>query len=181
MTTTLTRRFESSKQAAKAALEDRAQQQSAEEADIADARVRLEAERLLDFYDELSDPVLSSIVPTIAQSFISYDDACSRMISDALTLASRPLDENAEVKEYSELLNHIDDLQQETKKLECSILSISKSATHVREARVVPALVTLLPVVRARSANLTSARTLVQRSKDNLTISLQIQSLQLTP
>ena len=40
---------------AQVALKVRRQELAAEEADIADSRVRYEAERMLDFYDELND------------------------------------------------------------------------------------------------------------------------------
>lgn len=55
MSSTLETSFEASKQAANKELQARAVELSAEETNIADARIRFEAERLLDFYEELMD------------------------------------------------------------------------------------------------------------------------------
>ena len=49
-----------SNNAARAVLDTRRNELAAEEADIAESRVRFEAERLVDFYDELGDRQVSN-------------------------------------------------------------------------------------------------------------------------
>ena len=55
MTSSLEEELKRSGDSAQVALKVRRQELAAEEADIADSRVRYEAERMLDFYDELND------------------------------------------------------------------------------------------------------------------------------
>ena len=55
MTSSLEEELKRSCDSAQVALKVRRQELAAEEADIADSRVRYEAERMLDFYDELND------------------------------------------------------------------------------------------------------------------------------
>lgn len=55
MTSTLEEGLSSGRSIAQDALDKRSEELDAEEADIAESRVRYEVERLLDFYDELSD------------------------------------------------------------------------------------------------------------------------------
>ena len=55
MTSSLEAELKRSGDSAQVALKVRRQELAAEEADIADSRVRYEAERMLDFYDELND------------------------------------------------------------------------------------------------------------------------------
>ncbi len=51
-----------SKNVARAALDTRRNELAAEEADIAESRVRFEAERLVDFYDKLGDRQVSNML-----------------------------------------------------------------------------------------------------------------------
>lgn len=59
MRSTLEAHLDYSRRTAATALEKVSEKLTAEEAGIADARIRLEAERLLLFYDELSDAAVS--------------------------------------------------------------------------------------------------------------------------
>lgn len=62
MTSSLEEELKRSGDSAQVALKVRRQELAAEEADIADSRVRYEAERMLDFYDELNDRKVRVIV-----------------------------------------------------------------------------------------------------------------------
>ena len=56
MVASLESSYAAAERSAAAALEQRRAELSAQEADIADARVRFDAERLVDFYEELLAP-----------------------------------------------------------------------------------------------------------------------------
>ena len=60
MGSTLEDELASSRSLAQAALEHREHELKEEESDIADSRVRYDAERLLEFYDELQDVKVSA-------------------------------------------------------------------------------------------------------------------------
>ena len=68
MTSSLEEELKRSGDSAQVALKVRRQELAAEEADIADSRVRYEAERMLDFYDELNDRKVRVIA--------SFEDNC---------------------------------------------------------------------------------------------------------
>ncbi|TFY67645.1 hypothetical protein EVJ58_g1486 [Rhodofomes roseus] len=63
MSATLESSYEAAERAATAALEQRRAELSVEEADMADARVRFEAERLIAFYEELMAPQVPRSLP----------------------------------------------------------------------------------------------------------------------
>lgn len=63
MTFTVEEGLSSGRTAAQGALQKRREELDVEETDIAESRVRYEAERLLDFYDELNDTKVSPIRP----------------------------------------------------------------------------------------------------------------------
>lgn len=63
MTSTVEEGLSSGRAAAQGALKKRREELDAEETDIAESRVRYEAERLLDFYDELNGTKVSPIRP----------------------------------------------------------------------------------------------------------------------
>lgn len=60
MSASLENSYAASQRSAAAALEERRAELSAQEANIADARVRFDAERLVSFYDELLAPQVHS-------------------------------------------------------------------------------------------------------------------------
>ncbi|KZT05550.1 uncharacterized protein LAESUDRAFT_655664 [Laetiporus sulphureus 93-53] len=177
MSSTLETSFEASKQAANKELQARAVELSAEETNIADARIRFEAERLLDFYEELTDSSTRSIVPVMVQNFLRHEDECSRTTSEALRLACLHANENADITQCNALLGRIDALRQEADDLEVSILSIVDADTSEACAKencsVSPSLRGLLSVIHENGVNLIYARSLVQCSKDSLRIALR--------
>ncbi|KAI0921202.1 hypothetical protein AcW2_006251 [Taiwanofungus camphoratus] len=178
MSTALQDRARTAKLAAHSAIETREKQLLAEENDITDSRIRFEAERLLRFYEELANPAIASEVPIVVQGFLNFEDACSKAVSEAFHLTSRPLDNNIYIHQYSETLKTIDELCSQGEQLESSIHLLSSSATH-SDDRVLVVLLSLLPVIRSYCTNLASAQSLVQCCKDSKRIGLQIESLKL--
>lgn len=110
-------------------LEARAKQLEEEESEIADERVRFEAERAADFYDELSMDLVSAYyffglvmalrywpkqfakeAPSIMQTFLSHGDACTQLEAEALQLATQGAaepDEDAPLQVYNEMLDNL--------------------------------------------------------------------------
>ncbi|OBZ70120.1 hypothetical protein A0H81_09651 [Grifola frondosa] len=105
MKSTLEGQLESSKVAAAKSLERRARELSVEEADVADSRVRFEAEHLLDFYEEIGDVEIAQEVPMIVTSFMKLEETCADVSSRVLQLASS--DGNVHVNRYNEILDCI--------------------------------------------------------------------------
>ncbi|CCM01750.1 uncharacterized protein FIBRA_03816 [Fibroporia radiculosa] len=160
MTSTLENRFDNSKKAASDALESRSRELASEEADIADARTRFVSERLLDFYEELSDVKLSGAVPSVVQAYLKVERTYSTTISEAVSLATQSHDEYTDIRVYARVLDHIDCLQQEVETVESFILTATDVQLHARERpRALQALRELLPVIRAQADNLNSPST----------------------
>jgi hypothetical protein len=110
-------------------LDTRAKELAAEESEIADQRDRLEAERAIDFFDELgSDAVSPRLLvvtvlrfsypllliqfakdaPAIMQLFHSHGESCTKIENEALKLANHPdpADENP-LKAYNDMLHDL--------------------------------------------------------------------------
>ena len=68
MTSTLDAESTKAKNAARVALDTKGDELIDEEADIAESRVRFEAERLVNFYDELGDRQVSSMLHPYAST-----------------------------------------------------------------------------------------------------------------
>ncbi len=64
MTSTVEEGLSSGRTVAQGALKKRQEELDVEETDIAGSRVRYEAERLLDFYDELNDTKVRPVRPS---------------------------------------------------------------------------------------------------------------------
>ncbi|OSX59323.1 hypothetical protein POSPLADRAFT_1075545 [Postia placenta MAD-698-R-SB12] len=144
MRSTLEAHLDYSRRTAATALEKVSEKLTAEEAGIADARIRLEAERLLLFYDELSDAALSTTAPAIVQGFLKHEEECSRVIPEALALTDCPMDETRDIRDYNMLLDQIDALQSEAGRLQALMMSVSPAEKN----RAVSGLLSLLPVLR---------------------------------
>ena len=108
-----------------AALETMKSELVTEEADIAESRVRYEAERLVDFYDELadkkvcnaihSDEATQHIIPrklaeeivAMVTSFNTLEAAVGEATRKALQLTALPLDDTTHVSQYTTVLHHL--------------------------------------------------------------------------
>jgi len=199
MTSTLEACFQTAEDKAKKDLEERSKQLQEEESDIVDQRIRFEAERAADFYDELSTDYFAKAAPFIMQTFLSHGDACTRVEVDALKLAtygaSEP-DEDAPLQIYNDMLDRLEKLHAEAAELESSILRFTSTPSPSPEAayatssspanaetanaarsQILTVFSTCLPVIRARISNLTIAQDLIDSAQENLSISLRMESL----
>ena len=121
---TLQDRLGSSRATALAALESRKHELDVEEADIAESRVRYEAERLVDFYDELLDKKVRGPSPldvdsqrtpgkigdevsAMISSYTTFEIAVGETTNAALRLTSVPLDETTHILRYNEVLDRL--------------------------------------------------------------------------
>lgn len=124
MTSSLEDELGKATKVARAALEARQQKLDLEEADIAESRVRYEAERLLEFYDELSDrqvrdPSQCAIssehnlhkiaheVAAIIKGFRTLERTVGDVTAATLRLTSLPLDDTTHVSQYNVMLDTI--------------------------------------------------------------------------
>lgn len=114
------------------------------------------------------------------------------MIPEALALTDCPMDETRDIRDYNMLLDRIgefghahnslqscdvpaDALQSEAGRLQALMMSVSPAEKN----RAVSGLLSLLPVLRVRDADLATARQLLQTGKANLCLTLTMQSLKL--
>ncbi|KAH9948784.1 hypothetical protein B0H21DRAFT_214254 [Amylocystis lapponica] len=171
MSSTLETHLNTATRAAHSALEARAKELATDEADIADSRIRFEAERLLDLYEELANPAVASDLPRIVKTLMDTDNACSEAFSTALELRLALPTTSTNFVQYS--------LQQGALQLESSILSIVNSSPSSK-TRVMAVLEAMLRIVRAHNVNLTSARSLLLVCKDNARLRLCSESLQVS-
>ncbi|RPD66863.1 hypothetical protein L227DRAFT_648032 [Lentinus tigrinus ALCF2SS1-6] len=84
MTSGMEEELRRSDNAAQAALKARRKELAAEEADIADSRTRYEGERMLDFYDELSDHKYNAVLDQLG----GLEDECQNLEVEVLSLCS---------------------------------------------------------------------------------------------
>lgn len=124
MTSTLEDELGKASKAAQIALEARKEELDAEEADIAESRLRVESERLLDFYDELDGKKVSSLhvltkvaernlskvvedVAAMVVRFRTLERNVGEVTSAALRLSSLPLDDTIHISRYNRMLDLI--------------------------------------------------------------------------
>jgi len=140
MTTTLDACFAEAEKAAHSDLSAKEKELEAGEKEHEDARVRLDAERRLEFYDELSNDVFATQAPNIMQSFLVHGEASSRIEAEALALAGRELDdlldddlseekEGGIMSEYDRILDILNKLQEEASSLESAIVHLTDSSS----------------------------------------------------
>ncbi|KZT66047.1 hypothetical protein DAEQUDRAFT_730816 [Daedalea quercina L-15889] len=188
MSATLENSYAAAQRSAAAALEQRRVELSEEEADIADARVRFDAERLIDFYDELMTPQVASAVAALVQQFLAHEEACSQTLARALWLVQEPANEHLRITQFNGILDEINQLSDEATQLEYSIVAIVPKEVErnvktgdlpEQDSLLKRTLLALLPVVRARGVNLECARAVVQSGKNNLCVAMRLQSSQI--
>ncbi|KAI0732861.1 hypothetical protein C8Q72DRAFT_70078 [Fomitopsis betulina] len=187
MSASLENSYAATERSAAAALEQQRTELSAQEADIADARVRFDAERLVSFYQELLTPEVAGAITSLVQAFLTHEEACSRTLAGALDLVERPANERLRIRQFNDVLDELDRLLEDAAQLESSIIAIARGQAECvvetsdrpeQSGRLIPALLALLPVVRTRVANLECARTVAQSCKVNIRLATKAQSLQ---
>lgn len=200
MSSTLDACFKGAEAAATNELDTRANELAAEESEIADQRDRLEAERAIDFFDELGSDIFAKDAPAIMQLFHSHGDSCTKIENEALELANHPdpADENP-LKAYNDMLHDLEKLQNEAAELQNAILKLSEGSSVVgvpeggtdgnsetvlnpdeessARSQVSGIFAACLPVLRARIANLSMAQDLVDSALENVSLTLRMESM----
>ncbi|KDR84082.1 hypothetical protein GALMADRAFT_236726 [Galerina marginata CBS 339.88] len=200
MSSTLDACFKGAEAAATNDLETRSNEVAAQESEISDQRDRLEAERSIEFFDELQlDPFVKE-APAIMQQFQSHGDSCTRIEKEALKLATRSAPDPPEeepLKVYQDMLRDLEGLHNEATDLQSSIMKLTEApppaaettgeearltATDSSSARsqVSGVFAACLPVLRLRISNLSVAQELIDLALENVSLGLRMESMGLT-
>ncbi|EIW61587.1 uncharacterized protein TRAVEDRAFT_69909 [Trametes versicolor FP-101664 SS1] len=166
MTSTVEEGLSSGRAAAQGALKKRREELDAEETDIAESRVRYEAERLLDFYDELNDTKVAEEVAAIIMRFKEAEHDLAEAIAQTLRLTSAPLDDTTHVTQYTGLLDTLDALEAECQNVRAQVNSLTDAA-QPSERRLPQLLRNLSDILEGHEENVGSAKEVVQCCKEN--------------
>ncbi|KAJ3974062.1 hypothetical protein EV361DRAFT_896378 [Lentinula raphanica] len=231
MASTLDACFNEAEETAKKDIKARSDALDAQDASISDERTRSEAERLIEFYGELSSDKFAKDAPKIMQTFLSHGNACADLEAEALRIASQDLDSidfdtvdiMVPLREYNDVLDRLGALQMETFELESAILRLTVATTSTStesspgqqfaasnspnessfntqaafesednspsdlsgslsqsaaaRSQIAPVFQACLPIIRARVQNITMAQQLVEGAKQNLSMTVHLQSL----
>ncbi|KAJ7639399.1 hypothetical protein FB45DRAFT_426181 [Roridomyces roridus] len=186
MTSTLDACFESAGKAAEQDIAARTEAVSELEATMSDQRVRLEAERSIEFYDELSTDKFATSAPSIMQAFLAHGDACSSLEVDALKLSSRDPalseDDFSPMEPYNDMLDRLDKLENETNELHASIVALTQESAEddteqSARSQITHLFSSCLPLLQGRRENLEMARQLLEGAKENHAMMLHLESL----
>jgi len=205
MSSTLDACFKSAEEAANKDLETWNKELATEEAEISEQRQRLDAQRAIEFYDELGSELFLNEVPAIMQQFHSHGNSCAKIDTEALNLAACDqgnAEDDEPLRVYSQMLDDIEELQNEAASLQNSITRLTEqalatpdksqkedegvngngddsSSPEANSARqqIISIFAACLPVLKARIANLSMAQELVDSELENARLSLQMESL----
>ncbi|OJT07109.1 hypothetical protein TRAPUB_2043 [Trametes pubescens] len=166
MTSTVEEGLSSGRTVAQGALKKRKEELDVEEADIAESRVRYEAERLLDFYDELNDTKVAEEVAAIIMRFKDVEHNVSETTAQTLRLTSAPLDDTTHVNRYTTLLDTLDALEEECQNLRAQVDSLADAAQS-SERRLPLLLNNLSDILQGHEVCVGSAKRVVQCCKEN--------------
>ncbi|KIK64757.1 hypothetical protein GYMLUDRAFT_71163 [Collybiopsis luxurians FD-317 M1] len=136
MTSTLDACFKEAEHAAQNDLKTRSEELDKEQESISDQQVRYEAEREIQFYDELASDKFAKEAPKIMQTFLSHGETCTQLEAQALSIASKDLSgsgidyDNMDLmlREYDDVLDRLGSLLMETFELESAILRLTVSS-----------------------------------------------------
>ncbi|CAL1700198.1 unnamed protein product [Somion occarium] len=156
-------------------LQDRSNELAAEEALVADARVRFEAEQILEFCDELSDSQFSTELPELFQNFLRLASAHRESISSALKLSPDVLDATS-IRRCNDCLLTIDNIIQQARHVESQATRLAKLCEGA-QSRTHELLKSMLLVVHDQLVTLENARSLVECQKSNTRTRVQLESL----
>jgi len=183
MTSSLEAVFQAAELSAQSTLHERAKELAEEEADIADQRVRFDAEQRVALFDDLASNPLSQELPEIMQTFLRDGDICNKIVGEALqigTQSQKQPDDRLNLQLHNEILDQLERAHNEANRLEFSIMRLLDSVQLAADSPIRPIFAACLPVVRARTTNLVVAQDLLESSKGNLEMTLQLESLRLT-
>ncbi|EAU84413.2 hypothetical protein CC1G_01409 [Coprinopsis cinerea okayama7 len=198
MASTLEACFNNSEESALKILHEKEKEVKAAESDVQEQQTRLDAQRAIEFYDELESDKFAKAAPAIMKSFQAHGDACAKAEREALELAMKgttpdPEDE-APLQPYYDMLENLEQLHSDALNLESSILELASefkeegAADDGKEesegsdlpwarSRLLGAINACLPVIRARISNLSMAQELIDSAQENVSISLRMESL----
>ncbi|KAI9064836.1 hypothetical protein FKP32DRAFT_1625011 [Trametes sanguinea] len=176
MTCTLEEGLESSRAAAHAALRQRQKELDDEEADIAESRVRYEAERLLQFYDELSDMKIATDIAATIVRFQAAEQSIRKSTTQAVHLTSIPLDDTTDITQYTRLLDTLDALESECQKLSSQVQHLSSTTTSA-DARLPVLFDHLDSILRGYAENVACAKSLAQCCRENYRMGIETLTL----
>ncbi|KAI0650436.1 hypothetical protein C8Q79DRAFT_900519 [Trametes meyenii] len=165
MTSTLEDGIVSGSTAARASLERKQDILHTEEADIAESRVRYEAERLLNFYDDLSSHKIAEEVVALILRFKRVENSVGEATSRALQAVSLPLDDTTHISQYTQLLDTLDLLETECQRLGMHIRSIALDIP-TDGSKLSPLLISLAEILRGHEDNVQCAKSVVQSCKE---------------
>ncbi|KAJ4479048.1 hypothetical protein J3R30DRAFT_3473683 [Lentinula aciculospora] len=236
MASTLDACFKDAEPTVEKDIKARSEELDTQEASISDQQTRSEAERVIEFYGELSLDKFAKDAPKIMKTFLSHGDACTEIEAEALRIASQNLDDidfdivdiMVPLREYNDVLDRLGTLQMEAFELESAILRLTVSTATTTESspesqatvsdpqteeslhpqsgsfidpepssednddtsnvltssqssaarsQIAPVFTACLPIIRARGRNLTMAQQLVEGAKQNLSMTVHLQSL----
>ncbi|KAJ3759166.1 hypothetical protein EV360DRAFT_69742 [Lentinula raphanica] len=212
MASTLDACFNEAEEKAKKDIQARSDALDAQEANLSDERTRSEAERLIEFYGELSSDKFAKDAPKIMQTFLSHGNACADLEAEALRIASQDLDSidfdtvdiMVPLREYNDVLDRLATTSTSTESSagqqfaasnspnesssntqaafesednSPSDLSGSLSQSAAARSQIAPVFQACLPIIRARVQNITMAQQLVEGAKQNLSMTIHLQSL----
>ncbi|KAH9899553.1 hypothetical protein C8Q73DRAFT_743465 [Cubamyces lactineus] len=176
MGSTLEDELASSRSLAQAALEHREHELKEEESDIADNRVRYDAERLLEFYDELQDVKVANEVADIIKRFQEVEKSLNEATTTSLRLTMLPLDHTTHITQYTNVIHTLDELGSECRELGAWVHSLPTTATHSK--RRLPSLLhNLTDILQGHLENVICARSVVQCCKENYHIGMETLTL----
>ncbi|KAL1939982.1 hypothetical protein VTO73DRAFT_9317 [Trametes versicolor] len=166
MTSTVEEGLSSGRAAAQGAVKKRREELDVEEADVAESRVRYEAERLLDFYDELNDTKVAEEVAAIIMRFREVEGNLAEATTRTLRLTSAPMDDTTHVTQYTGLLDTLDALEAECQNLRAQVNSLTDTA-QTSDKRLPQLLRNLYDILERHEENVGRAKEVVQCCKEN--------------
>ncbi|TCD63479.1 hypothetical protein EIP91_005361 [Steccherinum ochraceum] len=158
------------------ALERRAQELTAEEESVADARIRFETEQLLELYELLSHKQSTSL-RSVTEAFLRHETACMSMSGKAMKLSTTKRYDLTSLRTCNSLLDAIDKLLVEACQIESDLLELP--AVFVQEESKTYSVVRgMLSIVKSRKNTLSEASQLVQAEKTIAHLQLELASLE---
>ncbi|KAI9000726.1 hypothetical protein BD414DRAFT_11118 [Trametes punicea] len=184
----------SARLAAQAALRQRQKKLDQDETNIAESRVRYEAEQVLLFYDELNGDKVSERVAVTIMRFKEVERNIGQTMARTLRLTSLPLDDTTHISEYTRLLDtlgkHCMVLQltelpvyriADALDVECEELTVWVQSllphTSPEDRRLSPLLGNLLRILRGYAENVACAKDVVQCCKENYRMAIETLTL----
>ncbi|KAJ7771069.1 hypothetical protein DFH07DRAFT_734932 [Mycena maculata] len=193
MTSTLDACFKTAESAAEQNIAARTKEVAEEESDLSDQRVRLDAERHVEFYQELSTDKFATTAPSIMQAFLSHGEACTVLESESLQLATIQRvpaeDDYSPMRPYNAILDRLGESFRQNAQLHASIVALTQEDGSVdsmeedieqpsARSQMIHVFSACLPILQGRATNLQMAHELLEGAKENLAMTLHLESLE---